>query len=195
MIAIIEYNAGNSTSVKYALNRLGVDSIVTSDAERIQSADKVIFPGVGEAKSAMKFLKQNNLHLVIPQLKQPVLGICLGMQLLCASSEEGNTECLNIINSTVKAFPKKGIIPHMGWNNFEELNSPLFTTIQPTDNVYFVHSYFVEINDYSIATTKYIVPFSAAIQHKNFYGAQFHVEKSGPVGEAILLNFLNLQNS
>lgn len=193
MIAIIEYNAGNSTSVQYALNRLGVQSIVTSNHDEIQSAEKVIFPGVGEAGSAMRFLKNKNLDQVIKQLQQPVLGICLGMQLLCSNSEESNTDCLDIIPARVKAFPKTGIIPHMGWNNFEQVEGPLFDHVEVNDNVYFVHSYYVEQCDYTIATTDYLLPFSAAISKDNFHGMQFHVEKSGQVGSQILQNFLALK--
>ncbi len=192
MIAIIEYNAGNSTSVKFALDRLGVTSIVTSDADIISSADKVIFPGVGEAKSAMNFLQQRGLDQLIPHLEQPVLGICLGMQLLCEASEEGQTKTLGIIPTTVKAFPNTDIIPHMGWNNFTRLDSPLFDKLCLSDDVYFVHSYYVPLGHYTIAETDYILPFSSAVQADNFYGVQFHSEKSGQVGHQILKNFIHL---
>lgn len=192
MIAIIEYNAGNSTSVKDALDRLGVESIVTSGVEQIQSAEKVIFPGVGHAGSAMQFLKEKGLDKVIQSLTQPVLGICLGMQLLCRFSEEENTDCLGIIDAEVKAFPTDKPVPHMGWNNFQSCSGELFEKVNASDDVYFVHSYYAPVNEYTIATTEYGLPFSAALQKDNFYATQFHAEKSGSVGEQILKNFLTL---
>ncbi len=192
MIAIIKYNAGNIQSVQNALTRLGYDSIITDDQEKIRKADKVIFPGVGEAASAMKYLKNKNLDLLIPQLKQPVLGICLGLQLMSDYSEEGNTKCLGIFNTQIKKFPPKDIVPHIGWNNFIRLKGKLFENIKNTDNVYFVHSYYAEISQETVAICDYIVPFSAAMQKNNFYATQFHPEKSGKTGEQILLNFLKL---
>lgn len=192
MIAIIKYNAGNARSVQNALNRLGYDSIITNDSKAIQQADKVIFPGVGEAKSAMKSLKENGLDLLIPSLTQPVLGICLGQQLMCQFSEEGNTQCLGIFDAQVKRFPTNGIIPHMGWNNFSVQNNTLFQGVDKPNDVYFVHSYYVELNEFTSATTDYIIPFSAAIQKNNFYATQFHPEKSSSVGAKILQNFLEL---
>ena len=194
MIAIIKYNAGNITSVKNAVERLGYECIVTDDATTIQNAEKVIFPGVGEASSAMKYLKEYQLDKLIKDLKQPVLGICLGQQLMCAFSEEGHVECLNIFQAEVKKFPNKAIVPHMGWNNLENMNSNLFKGINPADDVYFVHSYYCEISAYTIATCNYILPFSAAMQKDNFYATQFHPEKSAGVGERILTNFLEMKS-
>ncbi len=192
MIAIVEYNAGNSTSVKHALQRIGVASMVTSNLEEIKSAEKVIFPGVGEASTAMKFLKDRHLDQLIPQLTQPVLGICLGMQLMTSHSEENDTDCLGILPIKTKAFPTTDIVPHMGWNNFTSLQGDLFRNVVKTDDVYFVHSFYVEQSEYSIATTDYIVPFASAIRKDNFYATQFHTEKSGPIGEQILRNFIEL---
>ena len=192
MIAIIKYNAGNSTSVKNALNQLGVDSEITSDFETIRNAEKVIFPGVGEASSAMNFLKSNGLDVLIPSLKQPFLGICLGQQLMCAHSEEGNTNCLGIFDVQVKKFPPLDIIPQMGWNQLSALKSSLFEGIQPQDDVYFVHSYYCELSKYTTAVGDYILKFSAAMQKDNFYATQFHPEKSASVGEKILQNFIQL---
>lgn len=193
MIAIIEYNAGNTTSVKNALERLGKECVITSNKKLIRSAEKVIFPGVGQAGSAMKFLRKKGLDKIIRSLTQPVLGICLGQQLLCEFSEEGHTECLGIFPAKVRRFPKMDIVPHMGWNNLIALQSRLFNGITTTDDVYFVHSYFVEKNMYNIATCDYILPFSAALHKDNFYAVQFHPEKSADVGERILQNFLNLK--
>jgi len=192
MIAIIEYNAGNSTSVQHALERIGVESIVTSEHDAILQADKVIFPGVGEASTAMSFLKKRNLDKLIPQLTQPVLGICLGMQLLTQHSEENDTTCLGIFPIKTKAFPTTDIVPHMGWNNFSSCTGRLFQGVSEKDDVYFVHSYYVEQSEYSVATTNYILPFSSALQKDNFYASQFHTEKSGKVGEQILKNFIQL---
>lgn len=190
MIAIIDYNAGNTTSVKNAVERLGFTAIVTSDSERIKRAEKVIFPGVGEASTAMKFLKEKQLDKVITSLKQPVLGICLGQQLLCRFSEEGTTECLGIFPVNVKRFPATDLVPHIGWNNLQGMKSGLFEGIHTTDDVYFVHSYYAELSDYTIATCDYILPYSAAMKKDNFYAVQFHPEKSATVGERILNNFL-----
>ena len=192
MIAIVKYNAGNTKSVENAIKRLGYDCIVTDDVQQLQQADKVIFPGVGEAASAMEYLKEKGLDQVIVNLKQPVLGICLGLQLLCKSSEESNTEGLGIFDVAVKKFPLLDIVPHMGWNNFSKSNTPLFDGVTKTDNVYFVHSYYAELSGSTIAQCDYILPFSAALQKDNFYAVQFHTEKSGTVGEQILKNFLAL---
>lgn len=196
MVAIIKYNAGNIQSVLYALNRLGVDAIVTDDHAEIRSADKVIFPGVGHAASAMESLKQNELDSVIKSLTQPVLGICVGMQLLCKSSEEGEIQCLGIVDLKVKRFVAAGSghfkIPHMGWNTISNFSSPLFTNVLPGAYVYYVHSYYAEVGEDTIAETNYIHPFSAVVQHNNFYGVQFHTEKSAATGEQILKNFLEL---
>jgi len=192
MIAIIKYNAGNIRSVQNALTRLGYDSEVTDDPVKIMSAEKVIFPGVGEASSAMKYISERGLDDVIKQLKQPVLGICLGLQLMCKSSEEGNTKCLGIFDNEVKKFNGNELIPQMGWNELTDLKGNLFNDVQPLSDVYFVHSYFANVNESTIATCNYIQPFSAAIQKDNFYATQFHPEKSAGIGEQILLNFLNL---
>lgn len=194
-IAIVKYNAGNIYSVDYALKRLGVTPIVTSDPDLLNKADKIIFPGVGEAYTTMNHLHENELDLLIPQLKQPVLGICLGMQLMCRHSEEGNVNCLGIFDTDVKRFiPQKheDKVPHMGWNTLTNVKSKLFTHDIENKFVYFVHSFYVPLNKYTAATTGYILSFSAALQKDNFYATQFHPEKSGSVGEMILKNFLNL---
>ncbi len=194
LIAIIDYNAGNVRSVLYALERLGVVATLTADPARIRAADKVIFPGLGEAGSTMKYLRERGLDEVIRGLKQPVLGICLGMQLLCAHSEEGDTPCLGIIPQEVRRFqPEKGEkVPHMGWNTIEQLKSDLFSSELEGRHVYFVHSYYVASGPYTIAVTDYIEPFSAALQKDNFYATQFHPEKSAQTGAAILRHFLAL---
>ena len=195
-IAIIKYNAGNVQSVQYALQRLGIDAIVTDDYSAIRNADKVIFPGVGNAFSAMESLKEKKLDVLIKQLTQPVLGICVGMQLLCSHSEENNTEGLGIVNLEVRKFVAENDvfkIPQMGWNTIFNLSSPLFEGLRKDAFVYYVHSYYAEQGDETIATTDYILPYSAAIQKDNFYGVQFHSEKSAEVGDQILLNFLNLK--
>lgn len=192
MIAIVQYNAGNIASVKNALNRLGFESVLTNDEQVLRNADKVIFPGVGEASSAMKHLRENNLDAVIKSLSQPVLGICLGQQLMCSFSEEGKTTCLGIFDTEVRLFPPLDIVPQMGWNSLSDLKGALFDGVNETDDVYFVHSYYAAICDHTVATCNYIVPFSASLQKNNFYATQFHPEKSGDVGERILLNFLNL---
>lgn len=199
-VAIIKYNAGNVQSVMYALQRLGVSAIVTDKHEEILAADKVIFPGVGNADSAMQYLKGTALDQLIISLKQPVLGICLGLQLLCNSSEEGNTKCLGIFDAEVKkfepSFQNKNLvpvkIPHMGWNTINHLSSPLMKGIKEESYVYYVHSYYAELSPQTIATTDYLVPFSAAMQKDNFYGVQFHTEKSAMAGEQILSNFLKI---
>ncbi|WP_295335381.1 imidazole glycerol phosphate synthase subunit HisH [Flavobacterium sp.] len=192
MIAIVKYNAGNITSVQNALERLGYSSIVTDNPKLIQQAEKVIFPGVGEASSAMQYLKEKGLDEVIKNLKQPVLGICLGQQLLCRFSEEGNTECLGIFDARVKKFEPKLKVPHMGWNTISALNSALFNGISTEENFYFVHSYYAEVSQETTAVCDYIVPFSASMQKDNFYATQFHPEKSSQAGEQLLLNFLKL---
>lgn len=191
-IAILKYNAGNTQSVCYALNRLGVDPIITDEPELLKAADKVIFPGVGEASTAMSYLRQRNLDKLIPELKQPFLGICLGLQLMCQHSEENDVECLKIFPMKVKRFPPKDKVPHMGWNSITGLNDPLYNGVKEGEFVYFVHSYYAELSDYTIAQSEYIVPFSASIRKDNFYAVQFHTEKSGKTGEKILNNFLSL---
>lgn len=193
-IAIIDYNAGNVQSVLFAMERLGIEAVLTEQPEVIRSADKVIFPGVGEASTTMQYLKDRKLDQVIKSLKQPVLGICLGMQLLCEYSEENDTPCLGLIPQKVVRFqPQKGEkVPHMGWNSIRSLGNGLFTPDQEGDYVYFVHSYYAEIGPFTIATTDHIVPFSSAVQKDNFYATQFHPEKSGKVGERILQHFLKL---
>lgn len=192
MIAIIKYNAGNITSVENAVKRLGYPCVVTDDIDEILRADKVIFPGVGEAKSAMKYLTDRELDIVIKSLLQPVLGICLGLQLMCNSSEEGDTPCIGIFDAKVKKFPARDIVPHMGWNNLLRPRTALFSDFSKEDTTYFVHSYYAELSPHTIAECNYIVPFSAAMQRDNFYATQFHPEKSGSVGERILHNFLKL---
>ena len=194
-VAIVKYNAGNIYSVAHALKRLGINALVTADPNELAAADKVIFPGVGEAFTTMQYLRTHNLDKVICDLKQPVLGICLGMQLMCASSEEGNTDCLGIFDTSVKRFiPQRheDKVPHMGWNTLSDLKSGLFSDQLADKFVYFVHSYYVPVNEHTIATTEYILPFSAAMHKENFYATQFHPEKSGSVGEMILQYFLNL---
>ena len=193
-LAIIKYNAGNIQSVLNALERLGVNAEVTDDAEKIRSADKVIFPGVGEASSAMRSLKVNNLDMVIKELKQPVLGICVGMQLLCAHSEENDTGCLNIVPVRVKKFSSsfKLKVPQVGWNTIFELQSRLFQNIPDESYIYNVHSYYAENSPYTIAKCDYGLEYAAAIKKDNFYGVQFHTEKSAEVGDKIIKNFLEI---
>lgn len=192
-VAIVKYNAGNVESVKNALNRLRIEPVLTNNAEELRQSDKVIFPGVGEASSAMKYLRERNLDTAIKSLKQPVLGVCLGMQLLCGFSEENSTECLGILPYKVRRFDDANLkIPQMGWNNIFDLKSDLFAGIAENSYVYFVHSFYVESGVETIATCDYGLNFSAAVQHENFYAVQFHAEKSGAVGEKILGNFLNL---
>ncbi len=192
-IAIVKYNAGNVESVKNALNRLGIEPTLTDDAEILQSADKVIFPGVGEASSAMNYLRERNLDAVIKSLRQPVLGICLGMQLLCEFSDENETRCLEILPYRVKKFASDKLkVPQMGWNNIFDLRSDLFAGIDENSYVYFVHSYYVEAGKETIAACDYGVKFSAAVRDENFYAVQFHAEKSGGVGAKILENFLKI---
>ncbi len=192
-LAIIKYNAGNIQSVSFALERLGVDFIITDHAEDILAADKVIFPGVGEASSTMSYLRSKKLDGLIRSLTQPVLGICLGMQLMCKHSEENDTQCLGIFDETVKKFtPANGMkVPHMGWNKLNIRPSWLDPALDG-QYVYFVHSYYVPVNEYTSAVTDYINPFSAALQKNNFYAVQFHPEKSADAGELVLKSFLNL---
>lgn len=192
-IAIIDYGAGNIQSIKFALERLGFEGILSNDPKVISNADKVIFPGVGEASTAMKKLRESGLDKIIPQLKQPVLGICLGMQLLCNDSEEGNTKGLGIFDVSVKRFPNDNKIPQMGWNTIYNLKSGLFSGIPENEYVYLVHSFFASNCAYSIANTNYGLEYASALQKDNFFGVQFHPEKSGKTGERILENFLKLQ--
>ncbi len=197
-IVIIKYNAGNIESVNNALKRLGCEADVTADQDKIKAADKVIFPGVGEAKTTMNYLKQTGLDKVIVELKQPVLGICLGLQLMCTHSEENDTECLGIFDEKVKKFaPKPGNeyidkVPHMGWNSIYNLKSNIFGKELENQFVYFVHSYYAAFGEHTIATSNYILPFSAALHKDNFYATQFHPEKSGTIGASILKNFIDL---
>jgi glutamine amidotransferase len=190
-VVIIKYNAGNAQSVQYALKRQGIYAEITADAGHIQQADKVIFPGVGHAAAAMQYLTTNGLRTLIPELTQPVLGICLGMQLMCRHSEEGDTECLGIFDANIKLF-KPGIlkVPQTGWNNIYDYRSALFEGLNEQAFVYNVHSYYAGLCTDTAATTTYIEPYSAALQKKNFYGVQFHPERSGTVGETILQNFI-----
>jgi glutamine amidotransferase len=202
-LVIIKYNAGNIQSVLYALERIGVNAVVTDDVEQIQRAGKVIFPGVGEASSAMRYLKEHKLDTVIKNLRQPVLGICLGMQLMCAYSEENDTTCLGIFDEQVKLFiPPVGgdrggatgriKVPQIGWNNIFNLKTKLFEDLPGNSYCYFVHGYYAALGEHTIATTDYVQPYSSALQRDNFYGVQFHPEKSAKAGEQILKNFLSL---
>ena len=191
-IVILNYGAGNIQSIQFALNRLGFEGVLSNNYEEILSADKVIFPGVGEASSAMKKLKESGLDKLIPQLKQPVLGICLGMQLMCNFSEEGNTEGLGIFDVNVIKFSSKVKVPQMGWNTIYNLKSDLFNGISENEFMYLVHSFYVPNSENSIATTNYEVEYCSALQKNNFYGVQFHPEKSGKFGEQILNNFLKI---
>ncbi len=192
MIAIVKYNAGNIKSVQNALSRLGYKSLITDNPDELRSAEKVIFPGVGEAGTAMQYLKERGLDAAILSLKQPVLGICLGLQLMCNHSEEGDTKCLGIFDSEVKLFPPVEKIPHMGWQNFFTLKGELFEGVKVTDDLYYVHSYYADISSSTTATCDYILPFSCAMQKDNFYATQFHPEKSAAIGERILKNFLEI---
>lgn len=195
-IVIIKYNAGNIRSVLFALERIGVEALVTDDADSIITADKIIFPGVGEASSAMDYLRERKLDLLIHNLRQPVLGVCLGMQLLCTRSEENETRCIGVFKETVKKFsPEEDQhlkVPQVGWNNIYELKSELFSGIPENSFTYFVHGYYVGLGETTIAKTDYVQPYSSALQKKNFYGVQFHPEKSAFAGERILKNFIQL---
>ena len=194
-VAVVKYNAGNIYSVLSVLQRMGVEPILTDDAKILHQADKVIFPGQGEASNAMQYLRERKLDEVIRSLTQPVLGICIGQQLMCRHSAEGDVDCLGIFDTDVKRFvPQKHEekVPHMGWNDLSNLNSPLFKDIHEGEFVYFVHSFYVPVCEWTIAQSDYITPFSAAIQRDNFYATQFHPEKSGSVGQRIIQNFLDL---
>lgn len=189
-VAIIKYNAGNIQSLTFALNRLGVDPILTDDPAELSSADKIIFPGVGEASTAMSYLRANKLDEVIRNLKQPFFGVCLGLQLMCKHSEENNTECLGIFDLGVKKFNPTEKVPHMGWNNITNLIGPLFDGVAEDSYLYFVHSFYAEVSDHTIATCEYANKFSAALHKDNFYAVQAHPEKSSTAGQKILENFL-----
>ena len=194
-VAVVKYNAGNIRSVDYALKRLGVEAVITADEAVLRAADKVIFPGVGEAETTMSFLRAVGMDKLIKELRQPVLGICLGMQLMCRHSEEGDVDCLGIFDTDVKRFISQrheDKVPHMGWNTITRTNSGLFKGFTKEEFVYFVHSFYVPVNDCTAAVTDYIHPFSAALHKDNYYATQFHPEKSGSVGERILRNFLEL---
>lgn len=191
-IVIINYGAGNIQSIKFAIKRLGYEAILSHDVNEIRNADKVIFPGVGEASSAMKKLRESHLDKMIPTLTQPVLGICLGMQLMCNGSEEGNTKGLGIFDVDVVRFSKKVKVPQIGWNQIEKLKSVLFNDVDEKSHIYLVHSFYAPICKQTIATSSYGVDYSAALRHDNFYGTQFHPEKSSDIGERILVNFLKM---
>lgn len=193
MIAIIKYNAGNVKSVQYALERLGAISVVTDDEDTIRNADKVIFPGVGHAGSAMENVKEKGLDKLIVSLKQPVLGVCVGMQLMCKHSEEGDTTGMGIFDTEIKLFRSEILkVPQMGWNTIFGFKSPLFKGLTEPAYIYNVHSYYAELNGQTAATCDYVQPYSAALQKDNFYAVQFHPEKSGKVGEQILKNFISI---
>lgn len=191
-IVIIDYGAGNIQSIKFAIKRLGFEAVLSHDVTEIQNADKVIFPGVGEASSAMDKLRASGLDKIIPQLKQPVLGICLGMQLMCRSSEEGNTKGLGIFDLDVVKFPKTVKVPQIGWNEITGLKTGLFQGIPDKSYIYLVHSFYAPLGKETIASSEYALPYSAALQKDNFYGVQFHPEKSSDVGSEILKNFLTV---
>ena len=196
-LVIVKYNAGNIQSVLYALERIGKQAIVTDEPAKIRAADKVIFPGVGEARTAMDYLKERGLDLLIRELRQPVLGICLGMQLMCSYSEENDTECLGIFEEKVKKFAHGGSgggfkVPQIGWNNIYDLSTPLFGGVAENSYCYFVHGYYAALGKHTIARTDYIQPYSSALHKDNFYGVQFHPEKSAQAGERILSNFINM---
>lgn len=194
-IAILKYNAGNIRSVSHALERLGAEGIITDDEKLLRSADKVIFPGVGEAETTMQHLRSHGLDTILKSLTQPVLGICLGQQLMCRHSEEGDADCLGIFDVPVVRFQPEAWqdkVPHMGWNTITDCKGPLFKEFSKPEFVYFVHSFYVPVCEFTAATTEYIVPFSASLHKDNFYATQFHPEKSGSVGERILKNFLEL---
>ena len=191
-LKIVNYGAGNIKSIQFAFQRLGYDAVLTADPEAILKADKVIFPGVGEASSAMRKLKESGLDALIPELKQPVLGICLGMQLMCKSTQEGDTIGLGIFDTDVKRFSNEVKVPQMGWNTVTNLKSDLFKSIEEGAYMYLVHSYYAENCNQNIATTSYELEYASALENDNFFGVQFHPEKSGKVGEQLLKNFLEL---
>jgi len=191
-VVIIDYGAGNIKSIQFAFKRLGVDAMLSNNPEVIQSAERIIFPGVGEASSAMKMLKESGLDVLIPKLKQPVLGICLGMQLMCNSTEEGNTEGLGVFSVDVKRFSNAVKVPQMGWNTVNGLTSDLFKNIKEGEFMYLVHSFYAEMCQESISSTNYELDYASALQRDNFYGVQFHPEKSSLAGEQLLKNFLEL---
>ncbi|XMO86195.1 imidazole glycerol phosphate synthase subunit HisH [Algibacter sp. AS12] len=192
-LVIINYGAGNIKSIQFAFKRLGVDAILSNNPDEIKAADKIIFPGVGEASTAMNMLKESRLDKLIPTLKQPVLGICLGMQLLCKHTEEGDTKGIGIFQTNVKRFTNDVKVPQMGWNVIKDLKSDLFKGIKESEYMYLVHSYYAEHCNETIAKTDYGLNYASALQHQNFYGVQFHPEKSGIEGAKILKNFLNLE--
>lgn len=191
-VALIKYNAGNIHSMMSALERLGISANLTDKESEIRTADKVIFPGVGEASTAMRYLNEKNLQHVIKDLKQPFLGVCLGLQLMCKHSEENNTRCLGVFDIAVKKFEPKLKVPHMGWNTIEPNDSPLFKGLSDSSYLYFVHSYYAEVSEHTIASCDYVNKFSAAINKDNYYAVQAHPEKSGEAGGKILENFLAL---
>ena len=194
-LIIIDYGAGNIKSIQFAFKRLGVNAVLSNNIDEIRAADKIIFPGVGEASSAMKMLQESGLNKVIPALKQPVLGICLGMQLMCNSSEEGNTKGLGIFDVAIKRFSNKVKVPQMGWNVIYDLKSELFAGIKEKEFMYLVHSFYAENCEEAIATTDYEIEYASALQKDNFYGVQFHPEKSSKAGEQLLKNFLELKTN
>ena len=191
-VAIIKYNAGNVQSLTFALNRLGISPVLTDSPEELLSADKVIFPGVGEASTAMNYLTQNQLDVVIKDIKQPFLGVCLGLQLMCKHTEENDTDCLGIFDLEVKKFDPTEKVPHMGWNTITNLKGPLFHDVADASYLYFVHSYYAVMDETTIASCGYANPFSAALHRDNFYAVQAHPEKSSATGQKILENFLQL---
>jgi glutamine amidotransferase len=191
-VTIIKYNAGNIQSVLFALERIGINAIVTDDKDLLTTSDKVIFPGVGEASSAMRYLKEKNLDEVIVNLKQPVLGICLGMQLMCQHSEEGNTNCLGVFDNNIKLFEGDVKVPQIGWNNIYDLKTDLYKNVKENEYMYLVHSYYAEVSEHTIAKTNYGLEYSSSLQKNNFYGVQFHPEKSSNAGQTILENFIKL---
>ncbi|MEP2935344.1 MAG: imidazole glycerol phosphate synthase subunit HisH [Gilvibacter sp.] len=192
MIAILKYNAGNISSVQNALNRLNCENELTDDIEKIKKADKVIIPGVGQASYAMQDLRTTGLDRLIPELTQPVLGICLGLQLLCKQSQEGQTTCLGVFDTDIKKLPEKEIVPHTGWNELKNIKSSLLKGISTKSDFYFVHSYYAALCEQTTAECDYILPFSAVLERDNFYATQFHPEKSSTVGNKLLKNFLSL---
>ncbi len=191
-IAIVKYNAGNIRSVTYALQRLGVEPCISDDADTLRAADKVIFPGVGEASTAMRYLKERKLDVLLPELKQPVLGVCLGLQLMCRHSEEGDTPCMGIFDVAVRKFNHGLKVPHMGWNQLQPTGNPLFTDLPEESYLYYVHSYYAELTGATIGTTEYGISYSAALHKNNFYALQAHPEKSGKTGQRIIENFLKI---